>query len=47
MPKRIIAQYIWGRVLVYGSGDPGRGEKWAAGIILLAIFALTVWGDPC
>lgn len=41
-----MTRYFYRNILVYGS-DPSKGEKWAAGIILIALFVLTVWLDPC
>lgn len=38
--------FLYRNILIYGS-DPSRGEKWAAAIILIAIFAAVVVLDPC
>ena len=40
-----MQKYFWHNILIYGS-DHSTGEKWVAGIILLAIFILTAWLDP-
>ena len=41
-----MTQYFWRNILVYGS-EPSRHEKAAALLILIALFVLTVWLDPC
>lgn len=41
-----MTRYFWRNVLIYGRGE-SSGEKWAAGIILIALFILTAWLDPC
>ena len=41
-----MTQYFWRNILIYGS-DPSRHEKAAALVILIALFILTAWLDPC
>ena len=41
-----MTQYFWRNILIYGS-DHSRHEKAAAMLILIALFILTAWLDPC
>ena len=41
-----MTQYFWHRILIHGS-EPSRHEKAAAIVILIALFILTAWLDPC
>ena len=40
-----MTRYLFRNILIYGSGRCYK-EEIAGGIILLAIFVLTVWADP-
>ena len=40
-----MSRFFWRNILIHGS-DPSRHEKAAALVILIALFALTVWLDP-
>ena len=41
-----MTRYFWRNILIRGS-EPSRHEKAAALLILVALFALTAWLDPC
>ena len=41
-----MTRYFYRNILIYSS-DPSRGEKAAALLILIALFVLTAWLDPC
>ena len=41
-----MTQYFWRNILIHGS-EPSRHEKAAALVILIALFILTAWLDPC